>query len=363
MAVPFRLIGKRREAITALPLHNSGLMEKKDKGEKEFRKYYGELRGSTMFFYTDEKQETYCERLELHDLKSMEPVSSYSESSSPIYTLKFPKQEVQLKIDNPDTGEMWKGCILTVAKLEVPTKLQLLPGHIMRLDEMRTSEEQRRASKSSQPTPTDVPSSSEYDGTLSTIPSCFVPVSREEAEKLLGDNPEHGNIILRPATDKQHFSITTRQIFPSGPVIKNYKIKSSKYGFTIELDEPVTVKTLNEVVDHFLEKTRHSLKPFKPQAYDTRIEVPPPPIAPKPKLTPKARVSPTIHTQPSLDNVPPTRPLPKLPEKKSPYENDDVWDGQLVDCEEMFAECDKKCHGLEIITDCTFKSTEISKVL
>ncbi|XP_041930705.1 signal-transducing adaptor protein 1-like isoform X2 [Alosa sapidissima] len=323
--LPFRVIGKRRETITALPLYYSGQMQKKCKGEKVFQMYHGELRGSTMFFYTDEKQETYCERLELHNLKSMESISSYSESTAPIYTLRFPKQEVQLQMDNPDTGELWRGFILTVAKLEVPRQMQLLPGQVMRLEEMRTAEEQRRALESSCPTPTDASAShsnsseSAYDATLSIIPSCFLSVLREEAEKLLEQNPEHGSIILRPATDnKQHFSITTRQIFPSGPVIRNYKITSSESGYTIQLDNPVTVQTLNEVVDHFLEKTAYQLKPFTmPQAYDTRIKLPPPPLAPKPKVIPKARVPPTIHTQPPPDTMPPTRPLPTLPANKN----------------------------------------------
>ncbi|XP_062407336.1 signal-transducing adaptor protein 1-like [Sardina pilchardus] len=218
-------IGKHGETITEeLPLYYSGQMQKKDKGEN----------------------------LELHKLKSMEQVSSSkSPECDPIYKLKFPKQEVQLKFDNVDTAELWRGFILAVSKLPIP-RLQLLPRQITRLREIQTAEEQRRAvKKASLQTPK-----------MSKTPACFLKVSREKAEELLQQHLDCGSIILRPATDKPHYSITTRQVFPSGPLVNHYKIISSKSGYTIELDEPVTVKTLHQVVDHFVEKTANQLQPF-----------------------------------------------------------------------------------------------------
>lgn len=329
-----RAIGKRRETITSLPLYFNGQIQKKTTAERGFNMYHGELRGSTMFFYTDEKQETYCERLELNGLKSMTPMSSYLESTTPVYTLKFSNKEVQLKTDNPDTGEMWRGYILTVANLKVPSGLQLLPGQYIRLNEVQIQEQERRAQPSAGIPPSmDVPGprsntpndDSEYDSTLSLIPSCYMSVSREEAEKLLEENPDYGSIILRPATDQKNYSITMRQVFPSGPVMKNYKVLSTATGFCIQLDKPVTVETLGQVVDHFMERTGYELQPFvKPQAYDTRIELPPPAVAPKPKVIPKARVAPTIHTQPG--NKPPAWPLPATPplqKQQSQYMNEE----------------------------------------
>ncbi|KAL2077101.1 hypothetical protein ACEWY4_026605 [Coilia grayii] len=270
MAAPSRMIFKRRATATALPLYYSGMIQKKYTGEGGFRLYYGELRGSTLFFYSDEKQESYTEKLELHNLNSMVPVASYSTRVAPVYTLKFPKEEVQLKIDNPDTGELWRGYVLTVAKLDIPHDLQLLPGQIMMLEGVKDQEQQRRELQTGPPTP-DTVQVEEYDDSLS-IPTCFLGVSRDEAEDLLQKNPENGSIILRPATDKNNYSATTRQVFPSGPVIKNYKIVSCPDGgFTIQLDDPVTVPTLNAVVEYFTKETANQLKPFTPRAYDTRI--------------------------------------------------------------------------------------------
>ncbi|XP_042561168.1 signal-transducing adaptor protein 1-like [Clupea harengus] len=320
---------KRRATITDLPLYFSGQIQKKYTGEGGFRGYYGELRGSTMFFYADEKHETYCERLELHNLKSMVPVSSYSAKTTPVYTLTFSNQEVQLKADNPDTGELWRGYILTVAKLEVPHQLQLLPGHFMALEHVRDQEQQRQvlppfyqpsmdAPAPRSCTPTSSEASNEYDDSLSSVPTCFMSVSREEAEELLTKNPECGSIILRPATDKYNYTITMRQIYPSGPVIKNYRILSSDHGFIIELEVPVTVQTLNQVVDYFLEQTAGQLKPFA-KAYDIRIEVPP---RVPPNRDDIPRVAPTIRTEPSPSNKPPTPPRPPFLNQMSTYENE-----------------------------------------
>ncbi|XP_063045977.1 signal-transducing adaptor protein 1-like [Engraulis encrasicolus] len=287
MAAPSRMIFKRRANATALPLHYSGHIQKKYTGEGGFRTYFGELRGSSLFFYSDEKQENYTERLELHDLNSMVPVASYSPRAAPIYTLSFPYEEVQLKIDNPDTGELWRGFILTVAKLDVPRDLQLLPGQFMMLENVKTEEQQRRVlleqeqqrrvlllhtTSSDAPDSTDTDTDQEYDDSLSILPTCFLEVSREEAESQLLKNPESGSIILRPATDKKNYSATTRQDFPSGPVIKNYKIiTTSDQQFTIQLDSPVTVSSLKAVVEYFMKETTNQLKPFTPRAYDTRI--------------------------------------------------------------------------------------------
>ena len=129
---------------------------------------------------------------------------------------------VCIQADNPDTGELWRGYILTVAKvsstpptnhtpltyistvstrspdtsvcavcvcvcdvclqLEVPHQLQLLPGHFMALEHVRDQEQQRQvlppfyqpsmdvpAPRSC--TPTSSEASNEYDDSLSSVPT------------------------------------------------------------------------------------------------------------------------------------------------------------------------------------------------
>lgn len=39
-------------------------------------------------------------------------------------------------------------------------------------------------------------------------------MTREEAEQILEDNPEHGSIILRPSTLANNYALTLRQLTP-----------------------------------------------------------------------------------------------------------------------------------------------------
>ncbi|XP_023272500.1 signal-transducing adaptor protein 1-like [Seriola lalandi dorsalis] len=117
MSVNPRVVHKRRATITALPLYYSGHLLKKHTEDKDFKSYYGELRGATLFLYTDDTQDTYTEKLDLEQLKSMELNSPYQRKTPTIFTLTLLSEEVQLKMDNPDTGEEWRGYILTVVKV------------------------------------------------------------------------------------------------------------------------------------------------------------------------------------------------------------------------------------------------------
>nr|XP_046178766.1 signal-transducing adaptor protein 1-like isoform X1 [Oncorhynchus gorbuscha] len=319
---------KRRDTITALPLYYSGHLLKKYTGEKDFKKCYGELRGSTIFLYTDQMHDTYSEKLDLQMLKSMVMDAPYQKNRSTIYTLTLSNEEVQLKVDNPNTGEEWRGFIMTVATREIPSNLQLLPGQILRLEEVLSEEQKRQAACSPLLTTTYPihPSSSPgntYDNTLNGIPLCFFPVSRQRAEKMLKENTEYGNIILRPSTDNTNYAITKRQDNPSGPVMKSYKVLSIDTGFVIELNSPVTVPSLAAVLDHFLMETEFRLQPYLvPQTYDTCIELPPEKPTLPSKTVPRARVAPMIHTQSPAGDIPPSYPIPLIPTKATEAGNE-----------------------------------------
>ncbi|KAL0974211.1 hypothetical protein UPYG_G00217130 [Umbra pygmaea] len=317
MAAPTRQVFKRRETITALPLYYSGYLLKKYTGEKEFKKFYGELRGSAIFLYTDETNDTYSEKLDLTTLKSMALDSPYKKERPTIYTLTFCNEEVHLKVDNPDTGEEWRGFIMTVTTKEIPSKLQLLPGQMLRLQEVLSEEQKRQNPPRHPPTALHINPFSEdtYDDSLSGIPCCFFSVSRQAAEGMLKENPGYGSIILRPSTDQTNYSITLRQDHPSGPVMKNYRVLSTDTGFVIALDDPVNVPSLEAVLDHFMKETEYRLRPYQvPLAYDTRIDLPPP-LPSKP--VPRARVAPMIHTQLQTGSKPPSYPIPPRPSKST----------------------------------------------
>ncbi|KAI4819649.1 hypothetical protein KUCAC02_004889 [Chaenocephalus aceratus] len=230
--------------------------------EKDFKKYYGELRGATLFLYKDDTQDTYTEKLHLGQLKSMQLHSPYQKKTPTIFTLTLQTEEVQLQMDNSDTGEEWRGYILTVVKKEIPNVAAAgcsgsgeakkshhaaartpppptLPLHTLPLPIPPAS-----ASPSSTPPKDKTDNSPE-------IPACFFHVSRKEAEDMLKVNPECGSIILRPSTLANNYALTLRQQTSSGPILKNFRVTSTNVGFVIELDTAVTVSSLNEVLNYF----------------------------------------------------------------------------------------------------------------
>uniref|UniRef100_A0A087XWH8 Signal-transducing adaptor protein 1-like n=1 Tax=Poecilia formosa TaxID=48698 RepID=A0A087XWH8_POEFO len=263
-----RAVHRRRETITALPLYHCGSLLKKNLKEKDFRNFYGELRGTTLFLYKNDTQDTYSERLDLGLIKSMD-----MESPSTIFTLSLPLEEVQLKMDNADTGEEWRGFIMTLVNKEIPSDIQMLPGQKIKLEEMLTLENKRNPQL-------ERPALPPRPGFLQTkdtpdMPACFFDVTRQEAEKLLSENPENGDIILRPSTMPKNYALTLRQKIDRGHVLKNYRVTSTSAGFVIELETPMTVRSLNDVLKYFLEKTEYRLRPYiVAQPYDTRIEDP-----------------------------------------------------------------------------------------
>ncbi|KAK7922078.1 hypothetical protein WMY93_008980 [Mugilogobius chulae] len=353
MAIPPRVIHQRRATITALPLYYSGHLFKKHTGEKDFKKFYGELRGAALFLYEDVTQDTYTERLDLDQLKSMELNSPFSKTppAPALFTFTTCTKEVKLKIDNADVGEEWRGYILTVVKKEVPNKLQLLPGQLLQLKEILAQEKKRMAVLGPNPplpprpaflSPSSRTSSSselqnQTDKSSQAMPSCFFRVSRQEAEQMLERNPEYGNIILRPSSRTNSYGLTMRQLTSSGPVMKNYRVTSLPNSeYIIELDSPVRVPSLNAVISFVLDKTEYRLQPYSPsEPYDTTLEKPMVPpsttTSSKPKVVPKARVQPIVQRK----NVPlpiPVKPDDSdylIPEDDCPNQKNKPFDGEL----------------------------------
>ncbi|KAM8732643.1 signal-transducing adaptor protein 1-like isoform 1-T2 [Acanthopagrus schlegelii] len=318
MAVPLREVHKRRSTITALPLYYSGHLLMKHRKEKIFKRFYGELRGATLFLYKDDTMDTYTEKLDLEELQTMELDSPYEKRAPTIFTLTLKTEEVHLKMDNPDKGEEWRGYILTVIKKQLPSKLQLLPGQVLQLEDVLAQEKRRNMPMPRPPLPprpsflqsASTSTSSSTPPTINVpdgvpgVPECFFNVSRAEAERMLKANPECGSIILRPSTHAKNYALTLRQLTASGPVMKNYRVTATDSGFVIELDTPVKASSLNDVLKYFLEKTEYRLHPFmSSQPYDTCIDVSPAPVSislntPITKTVPKAQVAPMLRPLP-----------------------------------------------------------------
>ncbi|VFV23030.1 signal-transducing adaptor protein [Lynx pardinus] len=148
------------------------------------------------------------------------------------------------QVESLESREMWKGFILTVVELRIPSNLTLLPGHLYMMAEALAKEEARRALE---------------------VPSCFLKVSRLEAQLLLERYPECGNLLLRPSGDGTGgVSVTTRQTLDGSSVVRHYKVKHEGPKYVIDVEEPFSCDSLDAVVNYFVTRTKKSLVPFLP---------------------------------------------------------------------------------------------------
>nr|XP_040148282.1 signal-transducing adaptor protein 1 isoform X2 [Ictidomys tridecemlineatus] len=234
-----RRIFQERLKITALPMYFEGFLSVKRAAYQEYKRYWTELRGTTLFFYTDKKNTIYVDKLDIIDLTCLTDQNS-TEKNCAKFTLVLPKEEVQLKTENTESGEEWRGFILTVTELSVPQHVSLLPGQVIRLHEVLEREKKRRIETQQVPNTSlekEKESIEDYVDVLNPMPVCFYTVSRKEATEMLEKNPSLGNMILRPGSDSRNYSITIRQEIDM-PRIKHYKVMSIGKNYTIELEKP-----------------------------------------------------------------------------------------------------------------------------
>uniref|UniRef100_A0A8C5ZVJ9 Signal transducing adaptor family member 2 n=1 Tax=Marmota marmota marmota TaxID=9994 RepID=A0A8C5ZVJ9_MARMA len=168
-------------------------LEKKGPCDQGYKKFWAGLQGLTISFYSSNRDLQPLEKLDLRAFVKLTDEAPWAGSRDPgiHFSLVLRDQEIKFKVESLESREMWKGFILTVVELRIPSKLTLLPGHLYMMAEVLAKEEARRS--------------------LET-PSCFLKVSRLEAQLLLERYPECGNLLLRPSGDgKDGVSVTTRQ--------------------------------------------------------------------------------------------------------------------------------------------------------
>ncbi|XP_074677377.1 signal-transducing adaptor protein 1 [Strix aluco] len=253
-----RQIFQERQRISGLPLYLQGYLSVRHSSCQEFRAYWTELRGTTLFFYDDKKAPTYSQKLDISALTSATSVHP-DENNSAQFILMLPNGELELKANDSECGKEWKGFILTVTKLSVPPDESLLPGQLRRMHEVLEKEKKRimcNKCPSASLNRNSPPSS-----TLTTLPTCFYAVSRQEAIEMLEKNPSCGNLILRPGSDSKNYAITIRHELDA-PCLKHYKVISKGTSYVIKLEKQVTLPSLQDVVSYFVTQTRGNLKPF-----------------------------------------------------------------------------------------------------
>lgn len=256
-----------------------GFVQKRGPRDTGYRRVWAGLRGPLIAFYAVPRDRQPLEVLDLSEL-----VAVRAEGGALV--LQMRDQNVTLKAESAEAQEMWRGFILTMAEMKVPSDLVLLPGHRFQLLEALREEQERRAA----PRELLVPS----------FPSCFYNVSRGEAEQLLERSAGSGNLVLRPGGHGHGVSVTTRQMLNNTVLIRHYKVIDLGHGYYISVDVPHYCSSLAEVVQYFVEKSKGSLRPLHSE-YNQKLEFvetdgengemlrgvsEPPPSAPDPQCPP-----------------------------------------------------------------------------
>ncbi|XP_044273498.1 signal-transducing adaptor protein 2 [Varanus komodoensis] len=257
-------------AKPTLPIHyHEGFLEKKGPRDKDFKKYWAGLFGLNLYFYNTKRDNQYVEKINLADFVSLADdnlpsTTAVRSRDGSRLNLKMRNQEVKLKMESLDAREMWKGFILTMVEMQVPSRLNLLPGHVCTLSQALEKEKERRSKLVD-------PFSLEEEKKL---PECFFRVSRTEAEMLLEKNEHCGNMLLRPGGDGKSVSVTTRQKANGAVTIKHYKINLSGGEYIIDVEEPYCCSSLSDVVEFFVTNSKRVLVPLSlDESYAMTLEI------------------------------------------------------------------------------------------
>ncbi|XP_063312005.1 signal-transducing adaptor protein 2 isoform X1 [Pelobates fuscus] len=228
---------------------------KKDVNDKVYKKTWVGLLGNCLCFYSNHKDLRRVDSLSLENFICFkEPTTLPSEY---LFSLCMTGREVQFKTDSLESREMWRAYIITVAELNIPQSVTLLPGPLLSLREALEKEKLRRSQED-----------------VEEMPSCFHNVSRSEAETLLKQFPECGSLLLRPGGSPQTVSVTTCQRNVGTFVLKHYRVTQEQNKYVIQVEPPVTCPTLAQVVNHFKKTTKNLLIPFeKANEYENKIGV------------------------------------------------------------------------------------------
>ncbi|XP_043985267.1 signal-transducing adaptor protein 1-like [Gambusia affinis] len=259
-------MARRNGRKNQLPdLYYEGYMEKRSFKDKTSRKLWTCLCGKTLFFFNHKRDEDYVEKLDLCGLVSVTDDSSPDPNlDAARFNVQMTTGSIKFTAPNAESRELWKGYIHSVAKMEVPLTLNLLPGQIHILRETVQKEKERLTN----PEPKQIPPAA----VKTEMPACYYEVPYLEAELLLEREASKGNMLLRPGRQKGSFAITTRQDL-EGKMFCHYRIlPKPEGGFYIAVDKPVHLNSLHDVVAYMVEKTDGSLTPLNIEAhYDKNI--------------------------------------------------------------------------------------------
>ncbi|XP_057698008.1 signal-transducing adaptor protein 1-like isoform X1 [Corythoichthys intestinalis] len=294
--------------------YHEGFLDKRSFKDKTSRKMWTCLCGNVLYFYND-KRETECTwKLDLGTLVSITDDNTVDQK------LDVAKLNIQTKdgiykfaAPNAEARELWKGLIKSVAELSVPTKLNLLPGQMVMLEEVVKKEKER------------------LRNAQQDMPSCFHPVSRMEAELLLEREANRGNLLLRPSSDGNGFALSTREEMKEA-IYKHYHVsRTPENGFSIDVDNPVACNSLHEVVKYLLEATAGALTTLdREETYQKNIFC----ISTDAENGERRVHSANTSVHIPLQGLHPKQALPRVPseeQEENVYVNDNIPDDSTVE--------------------------------
>ncbi|XP_061894705.1 signal-transducing adaptor protein 1-like [Entelurus aequoreus] len=230
--------------------YHEGYLEKRSFKNEKSHKLWTCLCGSTLFFFKDKRDTEYLEKLDLRGSVVITDNAVDCTMDAASLNLKTKDITIGLSAPNAEARELWKGFIQSVVELSVSSSLNLLPGLMLRLEDVVEKEKKRLKHV---PVPVDP---------VVEMPNCFHPVSRLEAELLLEREASKGNLLLRPNRDGHAFVISIREKL-KGPIYKHYSLSRKHNGsFTIDLKDPVTCASLPDIIKYFMDVTKGSLTPL-----------------------------------------------------------------------------------------------------
>ncbi|XP_062252181.1 signal-transducing adaptor protein 1-like [Platichthys flesus] len=235
-----------------------GYLEKRSFKDKTSRNLWTCLCGNMLYFFNDMRNPDYIDKLDLTGLISVTDDSSQDRNlDAARLTVMLPDGNIKFTAPNTEARELWKGYILSVTELSVPSSLNLLPGQLQMLQEA-VEHERERLKCVAPPEET----SNDYVNDQVELPLCYHRVSRLEAELLLEKECKRGNLLMRPGSDGNSFAITTRQDHV-GAIFSHYRVSPKQQrGFSIDVDIPVHCDTLRDVIDYLVESTGRALVPL-----------------------------------------------------------------------------------------------------
>ncbi|XP_076860459.1 signal-transducing adaptor protein 2b [Brachyhypopomus gauderio] len=263
--------------------YHEGFLEKRSFKDKMSRRLWTCLCGNSLFFFHNSKDNNYVEKLELDECISVSDDTSLDRNlDAARFQLQLKGGSIQLTAPSLEAREVWKGFIYCIAKLEIPSSFNLLPGQLHLLKEVVETERKRRKQLPEVPEPaagpgvladTPTPGPPIYTDVLAEMPVCYYQISRGEAEILLDRNQDKGNLLLRQGRDGSSLAVSTRQDFNGTPVFRHYRVtRQHDGGFAIAVENPISCETLHDVIDCLVQKTEGALKPLTlEQPYEKNI--------------------------------------------------------------------------------------------